>query len=155
MKETIQKDFKEFFNGIGRKKEYIGDLITIKVRNLKNCSLYIGRSGFKFDIVPDPDYGIIKTRFRTSYHGDYKIPIGDIRCFDTLLVLGLNREKEIIEKVYAIPEKELGKKKFITITKTGKMYQRFRIDERPYNKMSQYLKTGNYSLLEDDNIIII
>lgn len=155
MKEIIEKDFKNFFTGTGRKKEYIGDLTTIIARNLKNCYLYITRSGFKFGNVSDPDYGIIRTSFRTSYYGDYKIHIGNERGYDTLMMLGLNREKEIIEKVFAIPYDVLDGKTSITIMKTGQKYQKFRIDEKPYNKVCQYLKIGNYSMLDNSNITII
>lgn len=154
MKDIIEKDFREFFNGVGRKKDYIGDLITIKARDIKNCILYISRLTFKFSPFLDPEYGIIRTRFRTSYYGDYKIPIGESRDFDTLFILGLNRDKKIIEKVFAIPEKELGEKKFITITETGQTYKKFKIDEKPYNKICRCMETGGYSIFEDCNIII-
>ena len=153
MNELIEKDFKEFFNSTGRKKGYIGDLMTIKARNLKNCTLRINRS-IGFNTIQDPEYGIIRTRFRTSYYGEYKLAIGDIRDFDTLFILGINKDKQIIETAYAIPEKALEGKKFITInTKTG-IYQKFRIDEKPYNKIYNYMKTGNYSIFEDNDIII-
>lgn len=151
----IERDIKDFFNCKGRKKDYIGDLITIKARNIKNCNLEIDKLTFKFNLAPDPEYGIIKTRFRTSYYGDYKIHIGEERNFDTLLILGLNRDKKIIDRAFAIPEKNLNGKRFITITKKGQVYQRFKIDERPYNDIYSLMKTGNYSLFEDDSINII
>lgn len=154
VKEIIERDLKKFFLGTGtRKKDYIGDLITIKARNLKDCILYISKT-IKFDIIKDPEYGIIKTRFRTSYYGDYKVPIGEYKGFDTLIVICLNRDKQIIEKAFAIPEKELGEKRFITILKTGHTYQKFKIDEKPYNKIYNYMKTEKYSILDDDDIKI-
>lgn len=153
MNEIIEKDFKEFFNNEGRKKEYIGDLITIKARNLKNCTLQINRS-IRVNIVPDPEYGAIRTRFRTSYYGEYKIAIGDMRDFDTLFVLGINKDKEIIETAYAIPEKVLEGKRYITINTKKGIYHKFRIDEKPYNKIYNYMKKGDYSIFEDNNIVI-
>ena len=153
--ETIIKDFKDFFNGAGRKKDYIGDLIVAKTRNLKNCCLQILDSIYKFDTLKDLEYGIIKVVFRTSYYSEYKVSIGDGRQFNTLFVIGINREKKIIEKVFAIPEEELIGKRFITITKNGQRYQKFKIDEKPYIKTYNNIEKGRYSILEDNNIIIV
>lgn len=151
-KETIEKDFKRFFNNVGKRKDYIGDIIVIKVRKLKDCSLNINDSMSKFNMTPDPEYGIIKTRFRTLYENDYKIPVGTARGFDTLFIMILNKGKGTIEKVYAVPEKELDGKRIITIVDAR--YQKFKINEKPYNDIYCYMKTGKYSILEDDNIII-
>ncbi len=152
--DLIQNDFEKFFKYTGRKKYYIGDLIVIKARGLKNCCLQINRTP-RFDELIDPEYGIIRVKFRTSYYNDYKIPLGDMKNFDTLIVLGLNKDKETIERVFAIPEKELSGKRFITITNTGQTYQRFKIDEKPYRKVYDYMKTRKYSIEEDDDITIV
>lgn len=153
--DTIEKYFKDFFNGAGRKKDYIGDLIVAKTRGLKDCRLQIIDSIPKFDPLIDQEYGIIKVVFRTSYYEEYKVPIGSSRGFDTLFVIGINREKKIIEKVFAIPEKELIGKRFITITKNGQKYQKFKIDEKPYIRTYNNVKKGKYSILEDNDITII
>jgi hypothetical protein len=152
--DIIENDFKDFFNGAGRKKDYIGDLIIIKTRGLKN-NLQIVDSASKFDLLVDQEYGIIKVIFRTSYYDEYKISIGNERGFDTLFIIGINRDKKIIEKVFAIPEKELTGKRHITITKSGKTYQKFKIDEKPYINTYNHIKTGKYSILEDNNITIM
>jgi len=154
-KETVEKDFKDFFNGAGRKKDYIGDLIVTKTRGLKNCRIQIIDSIPKFDPLVDQEYGIVKVVFRTSYYEEYKVPIGNARGFDTLFVIGINRDEKVIEKVFAIPEKELTGKRFITITKNGQTYQRFKIDEKPYVRTYNNIKKGKYSILEDNDIIII
>ncbi len=153
--EIVEKDFQEFFNNSGRKKDYIGDLIVIKTRGIKNCRLQIIDSIPKFDLFPDQEYGIIKVMFRTDYHKDYKITIGSARDFDTLFIIGLSREKKIIERVFAIPKKELENIKNITITKNSPKYIRFKIDEKPYIQIYEKIKKGNYSMLEDSDILII
>lgn len=152
--DVIKDDFKDFFRCTGRKKDYIGYLIVIKTRGLKNCRLQISRSS-QFDELIDPEYGIVKVKFRTSYYNEYKLSLGDGGNFDTLIILGLNKDKKTIEKVFAIPEKELKGKRFITITNTGQMYQKFRIDERPYRRVYDYMKTGKYSIEEDGDITIV
>lgn len=153
--DIVKKDFQEFFNNSGRKKDYIGDLIIIKTRGIKNCRLQIIDSIPKFDLFTDQEYGIIKVMFRTSYHEDYKITIGTERDFDTLFIIGISREKKIIERVFAIPKKELDNIKNITITKNTQKYIRFKIDEKPYIQIYEKIKKGKYSLLTDSDITII
>lgn len=152
--DIIENDFKNFFNCAGRKKDYIGDLIAAKTRGLKNCRLKVIDSVPKFDPLLDPEYGIVKAVFRTSYYDEYKVSIGNVRGFDTLLIIGINRDKKVIEKVFAIPEKELAKKRFLTITKSGQTYQKFKIDEKPYIQTYNNIKKGKYSILEDNDITI-
>jgi hypothetical protein len=152
IKKTIETDFKKFFYNIGKRKDYVGDVIAIKVRKLKGCNLDTNGPTFKFNMVPDQEYGIIKTKFRILYDHDHKIPIGTTRNFDTLFIIILNKGKGIVEKVYAIPEKELDGKRIITIVDTK--YQRFKINEKPYNEIYCYIKTGKYSIFEDDSIAI-
>lgn len=153
--DIVGKDFQEFFNSPGRKKDYIGDLIIIKTRGIKNCRLQIIDSIPRFDLFTDPDYGIIKVMFRTAYYKDYKITIGTGRDFDTLFIIGLSREKKIIERVFAIPKKELDNIKNITITKNSPKYERFKIDEKPYFQICEKIKKGKYSIFTDSDILII
>jgi len=153
--DIVKKDFQEFFNNSGRKKDYIGDLILIKTREIKNCRLQIIDSMPQFDPFTDPEYGNIKVMFRTAYHDDYKITIGTGRDFDTLFIIGISREKKIIERVFAIPKKELDNIKNITITKNSPKYIRFKIDEKPYIQIYEKIKRGKYSILTDSDITII
>ncbi len=152
--DSVEKDFNDFFNIPGRKKDYIGDLIVIKTRGIKNCHLRIIDSIPKFDPFIDPEYGSIKVIFRTSYHEDYKITVGNLRDFDTLIIIGINREKKTIERVFAIPKKELDDIKNITITKNGPKYLRCKIDAKPYIQIYEKIKKGKYSILEDGDITI-
>lgn len=154
IKDTIEKDFKSFFNNVGKRKSYVGDFVAIKARKLKGCSLDINGPSPKFDMVPDPEYGIIKTKFKVFHENDHKVSIGTARDFDTLFIVALNKRKGIIENVYAIPEKELDMKRVITIAGTEDAYQKFKIDEKPYNEIYCYMKTGKYSVLEDGDITI-
>ncbi len=152
IRDSIEKDFQKFFNNIGRKKEYIGDLVTIKARGLKNCSLNIYDPTPRFDIVPDSEYGIIKTKFIIPCDNERKTYIGTSRNFDTLFLVILNKGKRIVEKIYAIPKKELEGKRVVSITDTGCIYEKFRINEKPYNDIYSYMKTEKYSITEDDSI---
>ena len=133
---NIEKWKEQFYDTRGRRKDYLGDIITIIARRLENLD--------DKDIddiknrIPDPEYGIIKPKVKTSYFGEYKINIGSDRDFDTLLIIGLNREKKIVEKVFAIPSHQLGGKSAISILKNGK-YDKFRIDEKPFNEVFQII----------------
>lgn len=152
IKDTIEKDFKRFFNNIGKRKDYIGDIIVIKVRELKGCSLNRYGLTYKFNMPPDPEYGIIKTRFKTMRDNDHRISITPAKDFDTLFIMILNKIKGTVEKVYAIPEKELDEKRIIIIT--DDIYQKFIINEKAYNDIYYYMRTGKYSIFEDGNITI-
>lgn len=154
IKEKIETDFKRFFNNVGKRKDYIGDIVIIKVRKLKGCSMDINGPIVKFNMTKDPEYGIIKTRFKVFYDNEYKVSIGTARGFDTLFIVTLNKGKGTVEKVYAIPEKALDGKRMVKIPDTGNEYQKFQINEKPYNDMFCSMKTGKYSIFEDEDITI-
>ena len=147
------QNFKDFFSGIRRKKYYMGNLIVAKARGLKDCSLSLVDSVPKFHTSPDPEYGVIKVIFKNSYYGEYKISIGDMTHFDTLIVLGLDKEKNVIDKVFAIPEKDLRGKRFITITNTVVSYQKFEVDKKWYAQTYEDIKNGKCSILEDGSMV--
>lgn len=146
--KMISDDFKKFSDGTARKKEYMGDLIVAKARNLKDCDLIFTDLSIKFRMSKDPEYGIVKVSFRTSYYGEYKISVGDVTLFDTLIIIGLNREKNVIEKVFVIPEKDLIGKRFITVTNTTVSYKKFEVDKKIYAQVYDGMKTGNIPTLE-------
>ena len=153
-RDTIDTDFKRFFNNIGKRRDYVGDMVIIKARKLIGCSLDVSDIIPKFNMVPDSEYGVIKTKFKVFYDGDYKMLISADRDFDTLIVFVLNKGKGIIEKGYAIPKKELDGKRAIAISDTDKICKKFRIDEKPYNDIYRRMRTEKYSIFEDDTIVI-
>ena len=153
-RDMVETDFKRFFNNVGKRRDYVGDIVVIKVRKLVGCSLDVSNPIPKFNMVPDSEYGVIKTKFKVFYDGDYKMSISTARDFDTLIVFLLNKGKGIIEKVYAIPKKELEGKRGITLNDTEKIYKKFRIDEKPYNDIYRRMRTEKYSIFEDDTIVI-
>ena len=142
---NIEKWKEQLYNVRGRRKDYLGDIITIVARKLENLD--------DKDIddiknrIPDPEYGIIKPKVKTSYFGEYKINIGGDRDFDTFLVIGLNKKKKIVEKVFAIPSHQLGGKA-ISILKNGK-YDKFRIDEKPFNDVFQMIYDNRTKSITD------
>ena len=147
------QNFKDFFSGVGRKRDYMGNLIVAKARGLKDCGLLFIDSVPKFHMSPDPEYGIIKVILKNAYYGEYKISIGDTTRFDTLIIIGLDKEKNVIEKVFAIPEKELSGKRFITITSTSVLYQKFEVDKKWYVQTYEDIKNGKCSILEDGSMV--
>jgi hypothetical protein len=132
---NIEKWKEQFYEKRGRRNEHLGDIITIFARGLENILADKDIDEIK-NRIADPEYGIIKTKIKTSFFGEYKVSIGKDRDFDTLLIIGLNREKKIVEKVYAIPKLQIGEKSSISIVKNGK-YEKFRINEKPYNEACQ------------------
>lgn len=153
IEDTVIQDFKDFSNGSGRRKEYMGQLIVAKTRGLKDCSFLFIDSVTNFHMSPDPEYGIVKVVLKKSYYGDYKISIGDMSNFDTLIVLGLDKEKSAIKKVFAIPKKELRGRKFITITSSAVSFRKFGIDEKPFARIYEDIKAGRCPMLEDGSIV--
>jgi hypothetical protein len=153
IEDIVIKDFKDFSCGTGRKKEYMGDLIVAKARCLKGCNLLFTDLVPKLCMSQDPEYGTIKVMFKKSYYGEYKISIGDMENFNTLIIVGLGKEKSVINKLFAIPEKELRGKKFITITSTTVTYQKFEIDKKPYVQTYEDIKAGKCPILEDGSIV--
>lgn len=56
-----------------------------------------------------------------------------------------------IERMYAIPEGELGKVTGVSIVKSNNSrWEKFRIDERPYNDTYHKMNIGNCPVLKDE-----
>lgn len=148
--DNIEKWIEQFYEVKHRRKDYLGEIITIIARRL-------GESLKDKDIdeiknrIPDPELGIIKPKVKTSYFGEYKINIGKDRNFGTLLIIGLNREKKIVEKVFAIPIHQLDGIGFMSILKNGK-YDKFRIDEKPYNEVFQMIHDNRTKSIINEDI---
>jgi hypothetical protein len=99
IEDAVIQDFKGFSNGSGRRKEYMGDLIVAITRGLKDCSYMFIDSVTNFRMPPDPEYGIVKVVLKKSYYGDYKISIGDMSNFDTLIVICLEEGNSLLLQV--------------------------------------------------------
>lgn len=116
----------------------IGEAVVANVRKLKVISIEINSLNSRYDLSPDPEYNIIQSKLRSSCNGQYSINIIG-RDFDTLFVLCTDDDMNDIIKVLAIPEGYIDGTGLTIMErqpiKTEYMkYEKFRIDEKPYNE---------------------
>jgi hypothetical protein len=107
----------------------IGEAVVAKVRKLEIMSIKLDDFTYKFDLSNDNVYGDIQVKLRAF---ESRLHVHFNHDFDNLFILCLS--KDMIERVYAIPEKELPNIG-ITINKyIYSIYDRFLIDQKPYSQ---------------------
>ncbi len=135
----------------------LGEAVIAKVRKLKVHSIETNNFCLKLDLSLDREYDIIQSKLRTPYCGeiykDWKVSFGTEHHFNTLFVLCVSKDRRNIERVYAILEKELYGLNGISLTRSYSKYDKFRIDEKPYNdayhNLMEFLKDKKYFGIED------
>lgn len=138
-------------------KGIIGEAVIAKVRKLDIISIQMDNFRFKFDLSIDQQYKRIQAKFRIPLYGECNVVFGDDHNFDTLFVLYTSKGMKDIERVYAIPEKELYDKKGIRIVNNdsirGSKWENFRVDNEPYNavyhSLMEFIKDKKYFGIED------
>lgn len=118
-----------------------GETIIANIRKLKIISIEMNNFRCKFDLSPDLEYGIIQSKFRSAHYEDWGIRFGEKHYFDTLFALCSDKYLRNIERVYAIPEVELEGICNTTIVKNFSKYEKFRIDEKPYDNAYSSIKS--------------
>lgn len=123
-------------------KGIIGEAIVAKIRKLKILAIELDNFSFKgFDLSFDIMYGRIQVKFRLCIYGEWNVKYGD-KDFDTLFVICTDESMKSVVRVYAIPKEELGGEYGTTITKNCIIYEKYRIDEKPYNDEYQSLMSS-------------
>ncbi len=138
-------------------KGIIGECSIAKVRKLDVLSIKFDNFRFKLDLSVDHEYGNIQSKYKVSYYGDWTVKFGIEHNFDTLFSLCASKNMKDIERAYAIPEEELYGKQGIrlvgNISNRGSKWEKFRIDEKPYDdaykSLMIYLKDKRYFGIED------
>lgn len=133
-------------------KGRIFEQITVKVRGVKNLNIENNNFNSKIDHSRDPEYGIIESRGSTYYviGGFWKINFGDEheKEFDHLFVYCADENMRHIKRVYIFPKEEVTKRTFVRIYNhplrplpniylKGAWYDKYRVDERPYDDALQ------------------
>ena len=136
-----------------RGKGLIAEAVIAKIRKLEIIGIKSDNFNSKIDLSFDLEYGIIQVKSRISYYGDWMVRY-DLEEFDTLFVLCLNKDGRDIERMYAVPERLLYGTISLTIMGScNSKYEKYRIDERPYNdvyhNLMEYLRGREYFGIED------
>ena len=138
-------------------KGLIGELCIAKVRKLEILCIEMDNFNYKFDLSYDLEYGMIQSKFKAPYYGDWGMGFGMEHDFDTLFALCTDKGMSNIKRVYAIPEKDIYAIQSIYLSSNphpsiGCKYDKFRIDPSPYNGAYQslmlYLKDKKFVNIE-------
>lgn len=146
----------QLYKYISSGRGLIGEACIAKVRKLDIISIKFDSYNTRFDLSIDPEHGIIQSKLKVPWYGDWYAHFGGEHYFDTLFFQCANKSMTNIDRIYAIPEYELHDIKTISIyrkpSKPSK-WNEFRIDEKPYNdayhSLILYLKDKKYFGVED------
>lgn len=83
-------------------KGLIGEAVIAKVRNIEVISIKSDNFRTRFDLSLDPEYGIIQSKLRSPYYGDWLVSIDRDQYFDTLFALCMDNGMTNIKKIYAV-----------------------------------------------------
>lgn len=125
-------------------KGLIGEAIIAKVLGLKILGIETGNINFEFDLSIDKQYKMIESKIRRPLYGDWKVHLSEYHNFDTLFILCMDNDMKNIVRVYVIPKNELNELTGITLYRNptptiGSKWEKFIIDEKPYNDAYQDL----------------
>ena len=127
----------------------IFEQIVCKARGVKNLNYENDNFNEPLDHSRDPELGIIQTKgaIYNSINGVWKnngFGIEHKKEFDYIIFLCMDAYMKNIERAYHFPKKEVKKRTGITITKNpsrgGQWYEKYRVDEKPYNDAYHILR---------------
>lgn len=132
--------------GIG----FIGEMIVSTTLGLYNCNLIMDNFNFPIDLYSHEKYGKIQVKTKQPYYGDWAA-----KCikypFDTLFVVCMDKGMKNVERVYAIPEEELGHVTGVSILKNNNSkWEKFRINEKSYNDTYHKMDIGRCPVLKNE-----
>jgi hypothetical protein len=125
-------------------KGLIGEAIIAKVRKLEIVAIKSNNFRSKFDLSVDEEYRNIQVKIAAPQYGDWYASIGKDHSFDTLFGLCMDKSMKNVKRTYIIPVLELLGVSTISFRKcphpsVGSKWEKFRIDEKPYNDVCQSL----------------
>lgn len=136
-------------------KGLIGEAVIAKVLGLKILGIEAGNLHFEFDLSIDKQYNMIESKIRRPLYGDWKVHLSEYHNFDTLFILCMDNAMKNIVRVYAIPKDELDGLTGITLLRNptpsiGSKWEKFIIDEKPYNDayqdLIQFIKDNKFGI---------
>ncbi len=117
----------------------ITQAVVAKVNGIEDLNVKMDNYGYYIDMYKD-----IYGRINVEYSSLLNMAIGILkyelwkfnnrRICDTFILLGLNKDKSDIERVYIIPKKMI-EVAIIGIYKNNSKYEKFRFDKRIYSDM--------------------
>ncbi len=140
-------------------KGFIGEAIVAKIRKLEILAIKMDNfHPLGYDLSPDIKYNRIQIKLAGLIEGYWTVRFGMYHEFDNLFVLCTDKDTTIIKRVYIISEDELYGIGCIRLPKDpciyrGSKYDKFRIDEEPYNdayhSLMEFLKDKKYFGIKD------
>jgi len=142
-------------------KGLIHEFVVMKIRKVKNYNIESNNFNSKYDLLPDPEYGLIQVKGPKLRYGGWKTKFGREHNFDVLLILCKSKDEKDIERVYIIHKSELYGITSLEIPKNprpsiGSKWERFKLEDldiKMYNDVYQdlmiHLKDKRYFSIKD------
>lgn len=135
-------------------KGFIGEMIIAKTLDIANCNLELDNFRSYIDLYDPTIYKKIQVKTSEPYYGCWTVHFGIEHHFDTLFILCMDKYRKNVLRVYIIPESELYGIKAVSIySKTRYIqskWEKFRVDEKPYNETYHNMKIENCKVLKND-----
>lgn len=121
-------------------KGYIFEQITCNVMGIENLNIKTGNFHSCLDHSRHPELGIIQSKGAIyDYICDqwgFNVKNEQQKEFDYIILYCMDIDMKNVSRVYIIPKKEIMKRKSISIIKNSlrhTRYEKYRVDEKPYN----------------------
>lgn len=143
------------FSNVG--KGFIGQQIVAKTYNVEDCNLKMDNFHFYVDLKI-PGYGLVDVQARSlTREGQWLFSTRRAQEYDILFALCMDNNQPWVnvERVYAIPWEFIvnRSKTTVSITKDPskyfRLYDKFRIDEMPFNDTYHNMKLENCKILRN------
>lgn len=144
------------YSNIG--KGYIFEQIICITLGLNNCNIEKDNWNSPIDIDKHEKYGYISCKGANIRYGEWHFT-NIRRCivrkkFDTLILICMSKDRKNVERVYVIPIEETIGRDNITIydnPSRSAWYEKYRIDETPFNNTYHNMSLKNCNVLKDIN----
>ncbi len=132
-------------------KGFIGEQIFCMTRDAINCNLKLDNFTSKID-VKDIEFGMVQVKSPALYLNYFWNATGIKGNFEILAILCMSNDYKHVERVYIIPKKDVGDRTAVGIVKNptrGVWYEKFRVDEKPYDDVYHSMNIKNCTVLRD------
>lgn len=161
--QNIQKQMRDFrlcnldiYSESG--KIFVFEQVTCKVRGIKNLKLENDNFRSKNGHSIDKDYGILDTKVSLLGFNCWQFNVTKLKRkeFDNMIGYCTDRYMKNIEKTVIIPKFEIMKRESVKIYKNDeyRWYEKYIVDEKPYNDTYHNLNEKDLSILRNREYIV-
>lgn len=139
-------------------KTFVLEQVTSKARGIENLNLKNDNFRSKNDHSIDKDYGILDTKVSVLGFNSWQFNVTKLKRkeFDNMIGHCTDRHMRNVVKTVIIPKFEIMKRESIKIYKNDeyRWYEKYIVDEKPYNDAYHNLNEEDLSILKNSKDIV-